>query len=511
MAYFPFGQWLPDQPAFDARDGNDLQPYSIVVKNAVPHLLDYCEFPKQVQFSDALTARCQGAAGFSDRDGNVFLFAGDATNLYTFSNVNVGGIRTQSDASGATYTIPADKHWWFAQWGADNRVFAGNIADPVQYASMSAGMTFGDLFTSTLKPKGHYAAVIRNHLVLAHVDEGGVLYPTRIRVSGIGDPANMDAAASTYSVGIDLKGDYGAIQGIVGGEYGLVLRERGIHRMTWVGLPEVFNADEVIDENVGLWSPHSLQNWKHLTFFLSDSGLKMHDGAQVKDIGANRIDRWLRNNIDIGTRARATSAIDPDNKLYCLAFPSTNSSSGNPDLILLYDWQDDRFAYAEPTNAMEIIFRSITTGYTLEELDDLGTLATLGFSFDSKVFHGGQVQLSSFDTSHRMEHFTGSAETATFETADRQFFPGRRAQVNAFRPLVTGSAGAALTASMGVRNNLFSESASFASPIAISAGGEIFQIAEGRYIRFRTSLSAGFVSAQGFEILDEDVVDTGVQ
>jgi hypothetical protein len=505
MTYIPFGQWLPDQPPFDARDGNDLQDYCLVAQNVIPHLLDYGEWPKQVEFSTALTARCQGAAGFTDRDGNVFLFAGDATKLYGF----VDGAAT--DASGSTYTIPPDQHWWFLQWGADNRVFAGNISDDVQTASMSAAMTFAALFTSTLKPKARHASIIRNHLVLANVEEGGVNYPTRVRTSAIGDPADMDANTSNYAVAFDLKGDYGAIQGITGGEYGLIFRERGIHRLVWVGQPEVFNADEVIDENVGLWAPHSLQNWKHLTFFLSDSGLKMHDGAQVRDIGANRVDAWLKDNVQIGSRARATSAIDPDNKLYCLAFPSKNSANGNPDLILLYDWIDDRFAYAKPTSALEIIFRSVTTGFTLEELDAIGTLETLGFSFDSKVFQGGQVQLSCFPTDHKMYHFTGAAETAVLETSDKQFYPGYRTQINAFRPLVVGSLGAAMSGSMGVRNNLFSESSSFATAAAPAANGEIFQLIEGRYIRFRMSLSAGFASAQGIEVIDADVTNSGIQ
>tara|TARA_Y100000310_G_scaffold298531_2_gene332547 strand:+ start:2444 stop:3964 length:1521 start_codon:yes stop_codon:yes gene_type:complete len=504
MTVIRFGEWLPDQPSFDARDGVDLAPYCLIAKNAVPHILDYSEFPQQAAFSSALTARCQGAAGFVAADGTPHLVAGDATKLYRFADT------TATDASKAGgYTIEADQMWRFLHWGADNRVFAFNISDAVQVASLSSSLSFSDLFTSTLKPKARYGAIIKNHLVLANVDEGGTLYPTRVRWSAIADPSDMDANTTNYSGAIDLKGEYGWIQGITGGEYGLVLRDRGIHRLVWTGLPDIFNADDVLDENVGLWAPHSLQNWKHLTFFLSDSGLKMHDGAQVHDIGASKIDRWLTSNIDVGTRVRASSAIDPDNKLYLLAFPSKNSSNGHPDLILLYDWIDRRFAYAEPTNAMEIIFRSITTGYTLEELDAFGTLESLGFSFDSRVFHGGQVQVSCFLTSHRMYHFTGNAETATFETADQHFFPGYRAQVNAFRPLVVGSAGAAVRGAMGVRNNLISESASFATSVSPSTSGECFQLAEGRYHRFRASLAGGFRSAQGVEVINADVSNTG--
>jgi hypothetical protein len=112
MTVIRFGEWLPDQPSFDARDGVDLAPYCLIAKNAVPHILDYSEFPQQAAFSSALTARCQGAAGFVAADGTPHLVAGDATKLYRFADT------TATDASKAGgYTIEADQMWRRGQPG----------------------------------------------------------------------------------------------------------------------------------------------------------------------------------------------------------------------------------------------------------------------------------------------------------------------------------------------------------------------------------------------------------
>ena len=150
MAIIPFGEYLPDLPAL----GN---PGATVAKNVIPHLAGYKPLSSLVTFSGALTARCQGAFSAIDTAGVTNVYAGDATSLYRLTDVTW----TDASQSGA-YTVSSDQAWNFVRW--NNDVLAANVTDPVQKITMG-GTTFGDLFTSTLKPKARHMAVVRDFLV----------------------------------------------------------------------------------------------------------------------------------------------------------------------------------------------------------------------------------------------------------------------------------------------------------------------------------------------------------
>ena len=72
----PFGEFLPDLA--------DLQnPGCTIAKNVFPRAGGtYAPVNGLAVYSGALTARAQGAHSDRDRDGDVAVFAGDATKLY---------------------------------------------------------------------------------------------------------------------------------------------------------------------------------------------------------------------------------------------------------------------------------------------------------------------------------------------------------------------------------------------------------------------------------------------
>ena len=74
LAELPFGEWLPDLAAYE-------NPGCLEALNVLPAIDGYKPLPNITSVSDALDARCQGAAAAQDSAGNVDVFAGDASKL----------------------------------------------------------------------------------------------------------------------------------------------------------------------------------------------------------------------------------------------------------------------------------------------------------------------------------------------------------------------------------------------------------------------------------------------
>jgi hypothetical protein len=108
MPLIPFAEWRPDSPA--------LGQFSREALNVVPTEDSYRPLNALATVTNALTARCQGAAWFRGTDGTTKMFAGDATKLYRLASGttwtyapeldtarNITGI-TQANPGVVTYT-----------------------------------------------------------------------------------------------------------------------------------------------------------------------------------------------------------------------------------------------------------------------------------------------------------------------------------------------------------------------------------------------------------------------
>jgi hypothetical protein len=189
-----------------------------------------------------------------------------------------------------------------------------------------------------------------------------------------------------------------------------------------------------------------------------------------------------------------------------LAYPGQDSANGTPNRLLIYNWTADRWSEAEVE--AELVYRSLSgASVTLDSLDSVSSsLDALGFSLDSRVWTGGLVLLSAFDSGHRLNLFTGASLAATVETGETQLFPGRRALVNSVRPVVDG---ALPTIRLGTRNRTI-DPVSWSIEAAINAQGECPARSAARYHRARLSLPAGgsWEHLQGIEV---DARPEGIQ
>jgi hypothetical protein len=483
--------WMPDRAAL----GN---PGELEATNVRPTEDGYGPLGDQNPQATALDARCQGAAAISSSEGVVTTYAGDATKLYS-----VGPEGTPVDVSSAAYTTAADEQWEFASFGST--FIATNRANPVQGITVG-GSAFADLITSVEKPKARHVDVVRDFVVLGNVESTADGEKTnRVHWSAYRDATNFTPTAGNQGDFEDIE-EGGWVQRIVGGvEYGLIFQERQITRMSYIGPPIVFQLD-TIDRKRGTPIPGSVVAFGRLVFFYSDDGFMMNDGVQTIPIGHRAVDRKFNTDFNTTYIGRCFSAIDPINKVVMWSLPGENQSTpGEPNRIYMFNWAENRWAEAELD--LQLVYRALTPGLTLEDLDSVSTdLDALPFSLDSRAWTGGSLIAGSFNSDNRLCHFSGANLAATIDTGERQLFRGQKAEVTGARPIVDGGTP---TVTVGSRQSPQGSNA-FGSAVAVDATGFSSQLVEGRYHRMRTIVPAAssWTHAQGVEVFANG---TGVQ
>jgi hypothetical protein len=385
----PFGEFKPDAADF-ANDG------STVAKNVVPNTTgDYGPLPALASASDALTARCQGAVGARDKAGNVYNFAGDATDLYRMS---AGSWTAISRSAG--YTVAATDAWEFAQF-KETIIASNGITDPMQSYLMGTSTIFGNLSTSNSAPSARHIAMIDPGFIMAGntVDPTDGAVPNRVWWSEFGVPsswptpgtADAEAKQSDYN-DMPNGGWVQKIVGGIGGAAGAVFMDNSVYRIDYEGPPTVFRFTEV-EKARGTPAPNSVINLGSFAAYLGEDGFYIFDGATSTTIGAGKVDSTLISDIDQSYYTSVWGAPDPINHTFYWVYPGAGSTSGIPNKELSFNWKTGRWAQAEFDS--ELIFSSFGVGYTLEGLDSLGyTLDTLPASLDSRAWAGGRPNLS---------------------------------------------------------------------------------------------------------------------
>ena len=495
-------EYMPDLPAFQAGA-------SMTVQNVLPKTAQsYGPFPSFKAYATAaLPLRCQGAATMEDPEGDVFVFAGPATDLYT---MNIAGPTfTNVSKSAAAYNINPDDLWNFATF--NNRMIASNIADPMQSYSPDVSTTFTDL--SAAAPKAKYITTAKNFLIAANTNDA--VYgpaPWRVWWGALGDPTNWPTPGSALAQ--ELQSDYndtvgqgGLITGIVGnlGTADVaVFYEHAVWKMIYVGPPAVF--DFVPAEGVrGTHAPASIVQLGAVVFYLGEDGFYMFDGTNSVPIGANKVDKTFFADCDPGGFDFITGSIDPVNKIVMWAYPGQNNTQLVPNRIIAYNWVTQRWAIAY--TSVELLFRALTFGYTLDSLDVTGyNLDTLPFSLDSQAWAGGSLLMGAFDPTHTLGYMNGPALAPTVDTEERQFFQGQRAFFRNARPLVDADVP---TVAVGTRDKT-EDTVNFNVGTAMNDLGWCPQRGSGRLMRARITLPAGssFTHIQGTEL---DVSPVGVR
>lgn len=354
--------WVPD--AADLAN-----PGSIEIKNAVPGLNSYKPFGQLTTITDALDARPRGAIEEKDAAGNTFQYVGNATKLYelvgtSWDDISIGG----------GYATGTEERWEFARW--KEQVIATNFTNNPQQITLD-GSIFANLTTDL---RFRHVAVVRDFVVAGNTFDGvdGTV-PDRLRWSAFNDATDWTVSPVTGSDFRDLKKG-GPILRVVGGDFGVIVSEKSVWRMTFVGAPSFFDVAEVLP-GIGGLAAGAVVVLGDTVYIWSEHGfVSLQGGVNPQFIGAGRVDEFLRNDLDQNHLERISSVADPESGRIFWAYPGAGNTDGRPNKIAVYDRILNKWGYIEQD--VELIWRSGGVATTLEALDDVNLGADLVLNGD---------------------------------------------------------------------------------------------------------------------------------
>jgi len=496
MPLIPFAEWLPDLPDIA---GNSAR----ATRNVVPRTASYGPMPSPEPFSQAGPERVRGHYSIQATSGNSYTFAATATKLGRLKD----DLSWQDVSAPGGYNTPEHILWDATAFG--DRVVFTNAADMPQTYLLDVDSAFAPLPAGA--PKAFFCATIRDFLFLGWTwDALDGFQPRRIWWSAIGDPLDWpdpysDLAVMRQSSFQDLQqSDLGHLRRIVGGNLsgadGAAFMDRGIYRIAYVGSPAIFDF-QVAEGAPGCAAAWSIVQRRALTqtgvravaLYMAEDGFYQFDGQVSTPLGSGKFDRTVLQDM-LPTRASWTlGAADPLNKLIVWAY----IGQGGTDLynrLLVYNWELARATLVE-LEPIERIDRALAQGLSLDELDPLGSVDTLGHSLDSRLYIAGAPALAVYDSAHRLNYLTGPNLAATVETGEIGL-PGRRAKLHGIAlPIIEGNGNRARI-SVGRRESQMA-AVTYDAQIPVNMLGGCGLRSSGRYMRLRLSLPA----AQQFEHL----------
>ena len=520
------GEWLPDQPG--------LIGAITKAENCFPTQTGYSPFPSEADFSVAADENLMTLAYSKDQSGTIKLFAagqhkiysvdavgaltqvwytsgtyaqtgsttltvtatahgwktGDSVYLNFTSGTAADGQFTVTKLTADTFTItttsattsgnvrissietgfstPADQRIRFTRFG--NRTIAANYGDRLQSFVADTSTSFRNL--SDDAPIAKYVTVVRDFVVAANTTDNSGDYPYRVQWSGLNDETTWTSSQITQSDYQDIP-DGGHITGIRGGEFGLILMEKAIHRMTYIGTPLIFQFDNISREK-GCIAAGSISQYQGLTFFLSDDGFYLCDGQQVVPIGAEKVDRYFFSDADPDFTTMSC-AVDPVRKLVLWNYKSRFAERK----LLVYSFTTKKWSVMQTT--ADYISDATTASVTLESLDTISSsIDALDVSLDSNLYAGGKYFLGG-TTGTQVVTFNGANKTASIETGDVS--TGGRSMVILAKPQVdNGSASVALSS-----RALLSDQVTFGTSYAADSDNRVSIRGSGNYHRLKVT------------------------
>jgi hypothetical protein len=444
---YPLPEWLPDQPG-----GLSVASNVLAIANG------YAPVSEPQGVTAALGDSFNGAGAFVDSTGTTTMLAATPSSLWKYSGT------AWVEISGLNPSQPV----YFAQFG-DNVLMALGTSAALQ----SYSLTGGTVTTPTDAPDAIDAAQVRDFVMAITTDNA-------VQWCQFNDSATWTTGTNQADKQPSL---WGHLKRVVGGEYGILLTDKGVIRATYVGVEGALNIIwqfDQISQEVGCMAAGSVCNVGRLIFFLSERGFEMCDGQEVTPIADEKFNRWFFNSFSRSDIAKIWSTIDPRNSLVLWAMP------GNPGTIIAYNWVLKRATTIRVDVAG--LFTGYTSGITLDALDAIyGNLDAMTISLDSPSLQGGNPLLLIADSSNVLNALTGPNLEATLKVVDLEPTPGRRSRIREVR-LVTDATEASVTIDARMRAG---DGESIQSAATMRSNGKMPIRANGRYNSVTATIPAG--------------------
>ena len=286
-----------------------------------------------------------GMGGATYTPDALTLFCGSDSKLYSV-DPSTGNFTNLS--RGAAYNAHPGG-WRFCSVGND--IWAANWLDVLQRRTDNTG-SFADGAVSTFTPKARFLTTVREHLVVANLSNAG-RYQDETAWSDANDATNFDPAA-TGSTSTSIAGAKrlvsipGQITGLVGGQYLLAFKRRGIFYGEYVGAPQIFNFD-VLSTSAGTAAPSSIISSRYGVFFFGQDGIYRISGlSEPQKVSPPGVDQYLFNGTLNGMNSVYTTGSREDTQLY--AFQMCDRP--------LIGWAFG--AWSDPANSLLLLYNPVT-------------------------------------------------------------------------------------------------------------------------------------------------------
>lgn len=459
-----FGPYEPDKAPYQTDGLTDMG-------NAYASPNGYRPVGQFAGFTPTMPEAFNGATAFVNSEGNGFLMAGSDDSLYRYS-----GLSWTSLGSGYS----TGQRWQFTQFS--DVAIAVNAGETQEIDLITGAVT-----VVPDAPSATCVATVRDFVVYGQANG----QTNMVQWSGFGNQDDNTPGVNQAGFQPMLTG--GSVQGIAGGEYGVIVQRSRIVRMTYTGDADIpFQFDE-ISANIGAVSKGSIAQAGRMIFFLSDRGFQMCDGNEVKSIGFQRVDDTFAKLYPRQALETMWTAIDPRRNVVAWLVP------GSPGLILLYDWVQDRWSNIR-MNAIGL-FSGFSANISLEALDILypDGIDSIPYSLDDPRFAGGDPLFLVVDPLSEIGTLTGPNMAAYFQIPYQEFNQGRRTRIANSRPI--GNCTSGLTLTLAGRLRLGDEDTSVARS-TLTASGRMPTRINNYFIAPRLDCAEGAVwtYAQGLEV-----------
>jgi hypothetical protein len=396
MPMLPFGEYRPDVNDLDAA-------ISRAVNNVIPRADGYGPFQGHEAFTDTLPAVCRGYFYARNSDNTITIFAGTSTELYkmsntdfTWTNVSVGG--------GPYAALAADANWQFAQF--NEFVFAVHAAVDPQVWDLTSSTDFAAL--GGTPPKAAYVSIVNRFVVLT----GLAASAYRVQWSGLNEVDNW--TSGTNSSDFQDLPDGGIVRPVMGGEFGIILQDQAIRRMTFSPGSETIFDIQRLAKDIGILAPYSHCSAGDRAFFISPKGpIQITGAGEILPIGEEKVTRTFLADYDASNMQLVIGAADPERHVVLFVYKTGNNANTTFNKGLLYNFLLQRWAPIEIEGEYLAPFAS--PGLTMEGLDAIapGAMAVTGAADNGSGLI--RIAVASTSTLATGDYKTISAVTGTTE------------------------------------------------------------------------------------------------
>lgn len=459
----PFPAYLPDQ-----------LPRNVLTAavNVLPAADGYRPVKGFGNISDPMPATFKGGASFISSDGSAYLLAGTANGLARYT----GGAWSDLIV-GMTVT----DRWRFTQFG--DFVVAVNGVETKQ-----VDLNAGTASALTGAPSGNGVAVVGDYVVITQAEGNRLL----VTWSGFNDHTKWTPGVDQSGFQPMLTG--GEVQGIAGGEYGVILQRFRLVRMERTGDDKAPFSFSEITPNFGCAAPGSIAQAGRTVFFLSDRGfMALEDGQSLRPIGNEKFDQAFRDSVSPEDYDKLYAAVDPKRSLVLWGVP------GSPGRIWVYNWVLDR------ASTIVVPFLGFFAGYetslSLEAVAALyPDLDTMPYSLDDPRFQGGDPRLYVVDRLSRLGAFSGPNMAVTLSMGWQALTDPDVTRVRAFWPMSDATSG--ITVSVDARQQMGGPLGVVTSEGYMQPSGRVPLRVRGKYMAITTTIAEGtrWSYAQGLDV-----------